>query len=66
MTLTLTLGCWVFGSVGSGSAFSLVLHMSTYIEVRLWVTQRGHSEGFAQGAHWLERWFYYRIPNDRG
>ena len=42
-------GFWV-GQVGFG--FSLVLHMSTYIEVCSWVTRRGHSEGFAQGAHW--------------
>ena len=50
------LGFWV-SQVRFG--FLLVLHMSTYIEGHSWVTQRGHSEGFAQGAHWSERWFYY-------
>ena len=55
-------GFWV-GRVGFG--FLLVLHMSTYIEGHSWVTQRGHSEGFAQGAHWSGKVVLLQYPPRR-
>ena len=59
LTLTLTLGCWVFGSVGSGSAsclFYICLHTLRVIHgSHRGVIQRG----LLRGLIGQERWFYY-------
>ena len=61
LTLTLTLGCWVFGSVGSGWAFTC----STYVYIYRG-SFVGRSEGSFRGVRSggfisRKRRFYYTV-----